>query len=314
MTRLDVWLAERLGSRSAAQRAIGEGRVTVDGTVRPKSFEVSGDEAIEVLPPRPGAADPAASPPPFAVALSDDDVLVVDKPAGLVVHPGAGVRSGTLTEALAGRVAGGPDPERPGVVHRLDRDTSGLLVLARNEAAWAGLSRQIRERAIEREYAALVRGRPGARRGTIDAPLGRDRRHRTRRSTDTDDPRPAVTRFEIEEAFADATLLRVTLETGRTHQIRAHLAAIGCPVLGDRDYGVPWPGLDRQFLHARRIAFAHPADGRRVELHSDLPADLAATLDAFRNPTLRRSGDAVLPPPGVPRTPGGGAAPTPKEE
>jgi 23S rRNA pseudouridine1911/1915/1917 synthase len=284
MTRLDVWLAERLGSRAAAQKAIAEGRVTVDGTVRPKRWQVTGEEDIRVdrAPPVP---DSGTAPAPFAVAYEDDDVIVVDKPPGVVVHPGSGVRTGTLTQALEGRIAGGDDPVRPGVVHRLDRDTSGLLLLARNGAAWAEMTRQIAGREVEREYVALVKGRPAARRGTIDAPLGRDRRNRTRMSSDTDDPREAITHFEIKEALPAATLLKVTLETGRTHQIRAHLKAIGLPVLGDRDYGVPHPGLGRQFLHARRLRFAHPVTGAAVEVRSGLPADLAATLDAFRNPT-----------------------------
>jgi 23S rRNA pseudouridine1911/1915/1917 synthase len=281
--RLDQFLAERLGSRAAAQRAITEGRVTVDGVVRPKSFAVDGSEAIEIVPgekhPNEGSHSPSV-----VVVYEDGDVLVVDKPAGLVVHPGSGVRGPTLVEALKGRVAGG-EAERPGVVHRLDRETSGLIVLARTPAAHALLSDEIRHRRVEREYVALVKGRPPARKGTIDAPLGRDRRRRTLRSSDTDEPREAITHFEQEETFDGATLLKVTLETGRTHQIRAHLKAIGHPVLGDRDYGVPHPGLKRQFLHARRLAFL----GR--EFRSELPEDLAATLNAFRKPTP----DAVPP-------------------
>ena len=186
---------------------------------------------------------------------------MIDKPPGVVVHPGPGHARGTLVQALEGRVAGGPDPERPGVVHRLDRDTSGLLVLARSEAVHAALQAALRERRVTREYLALVEGRPPARRGTIDAPLGRDRRVRTRISTDTDDPHHAVTHFEAERALGEDTLLRVTLETGRTHQIRAHLLAIGHPVAGDPEYGhAGRHGLRRQFLHAERLAFEHPAD------------------------------------------------------
>ena len=286
MTRLDVWLAERLGSRSAAQKAISEGRVTVDGVVRPKRYPVTGEERIDVASVR-EVAEPQARCTNFAVVFEDDDVLIVDKGPGVVVHPGSGVKDETLAEALAGRVAGGEDPQRPGVVHRLDRDTSGLLVFSRNQAAWEALSGQIRDREVEREYVALVQGRPPARTGTIEAPLGRDRRNRTRMSPDTDDPRDAVTHFAIEEAFDGATLLDVRLQTGRTHQIRAHLLAIGHPVLGDPEYGVPHAGLQRQFLHARRLAFAHPRGGERVELRSELPGDLLATLERFRNPTLR---------------------------
>jgi 23S rRNA pseudouridine1911/1915/1917 synthase len=279
-----VYLAQELGSRSAAQTAITEGRVTVDGVVRPKSFQVDGSEAIEVASGASGIPEMPQAPEPVVV-YEDDDVLVVDKPAGVVVHPGSGVRGATLVDALAGRVAGGDGPDRPGVVHRLDRDTSGLLVLARNQAAWESLGAAIRAREVEREYVALVQGRPPARTGTIDAPLGRDRRNRTQRSSDTDEPREAITHFATEEAFEAATLVQVTLETGRTHQIRAHFKAIGHPVLGDKEYGVPHPGLDRQFLHARRLAFAHPHNAERVELRSELPEDLAATLESFRNPT-----------------------------
>jgi 23S rRNA pseudouridine1911/1915/1917 synthase len=277
--RLDVFLARHAGSRSAAQRLIDGGHVTVDDVARPKRHALAGGERVAVRAPAAGV-EPVAPPPPFNVAWEDDHVLVIDKPAGVVVHPARGHGSGTLVQALAGRVAGGPDPERPGVVHRLDRDTSGLLVLARNEAAHAALKTQLAERAMLREYLALVEGRPGARRGTIDAPLGRDRRVRTRMSTETDEPRRAVTHFEIERTLAADTLLRVRLETGRTHQIRAHMQAIGHPVAGDPDYGgAGRHGLGRQFLHAARLAFDHPASGARIELRSPLPADLAAALE-----------------------------------
>jgi 23S rRNA pseudouridine1911/1915/1917 synthase len=165
-------------------------------------------------------------------------------------------------------------------VHRLDRDTSGLMVLARSEAAHAALSKLLRERRIAREYLALVEGRPPARTGTIEAPLGRDRRVRTRMSTDTDDPRPAVTHFETEGTFPESTLLRVRLETGRTHQIRAHLLAIGHPVVGDPEYGgsLRLPGLRRQFLHSERIAFDHPLERDSVQVRAPLPEDLSEAL------------------------------------
>jgi 23S rRNA pseudouridine1911/1915/1917 synthase len=277
--RLDVFLARHAGSRSAAQRLIDGGHVTVDGVPRPKRHALAGGERVAVQAPAAGV-EPVAPPPPFSVAWEDDHVLVIDKPAGVVVHPARGHGSGTLVQALAGRVAGGPDLERPGVVHRLDRDTSGLLVLARNEAAHAALKAQLAERAMLREYLALVEGRPGARRGTIDAPLGRDRRVRTRISTETDEPRRAVTHFEVERALEADTLLRVRLETGRTHQIRAHMQAIGHPVAGDPEYGgAGRHGLARQFLHAARLAFDHPVSGARIELRSPLPADLAAALE-----------------------------------
>jgi 23S rRNA pseudouridine1911/1915/1917 synthase len=276
--RLDVALAPHVGSRAAAQRLIDAGGVTVDGEPRAKRHLLAGGERIVLREPDPVAA-PEAPPAPFAVAWEDEHLLVVDKPAGVVVHPARGHRSGTLAQALAGRAAGGEDPARAGIVHRLDRDTSGLLVVARSEAAHAELKRMLAAREITREYLALVEGRPDARAGTIDAPIGRDRRVRTRISTDTDEPREAITHFEIERAFPDATLLRVRLQTGRTHQIRAHLLAIGVPVAGDPEYGRPGRfGLERQFLHAERLAFRHPVTGAPVDVRSPLPEDLRAAL------------------------------------
>jgi 23S rRNA pseudouridine1911/1915/1917 synthase len=285
--RLDVFLAAHAGSRAAAQRLIDAGRVTVDGRERPKRYVLAGGEVVRVAPAPPAAAAPVPA-PRFAVVWEDEHLLVVDKPAGVVVHPGAGHREGTLVQALAGRVAGGSDPERPGVVHRLDRDTSGLLVLARSEAVHAALGAALRRRELTREYLALVEGRPPAREGVIDAPLGRDRRVRTRISTDTDDPHPAVTRFVTVRALPGATLLRLRLETGRTHQIRAHLEAIGHPVAGDPDYGGAGRyGLARQFLHAERLAFAHPVTGAALALRSPLPEDLE---EALRLAAGRRTG------------------------
>jgi 23S rRNA pseudouridine1911/1915/1917 synthase len=233
---------------------------------------------VEERAPEPEPAVPDAR---FAIAYEDDHLIVVDKPAGVVVHPGQGHDQGTLVQALAGRVAGGPDPARPGVVHRLDRDTSGLLVLARDEATHAALQQALRDRRLTREYLALVEGRPPARSGTIDAPLGRDRRVRTRISTDTDEPRPAITHFATERALEAYTLLRVRLETGRTHQIRAHLKAIGHPVAGDAEYGGRRGelGLTRQFLHADHLAFAHPVTGAALDLRSPLPVGLSAALE-----------------------------------
>ncbi len=278
--RLDVFLAGHLASRSVAQALIERGHVLVDGVRRPKRHPLAGGERVTVEEPE-TTEEPAAEPARFAVAYEDEDIFVIDKPAGVVVHPAQGHRSGTLAQALAGRAAGGEDPDRAGIVHRLDRDTSGLLVVARTEAAHAALKDQMRERRITREYLALVEGRPAARTGTIDAPLGRDRRVRTRISTETDDPREARTHFAIERALPATTLLRVTLETGRTHQIRAHLKAIEHPVCGDPDYGTPERlGLTRQFLHADRLAFAHPRSGAPLELRSPLPDDLAAALAA----------------------------------
>ena len=276
--RLDVFLGGVVGSRTKAQRMIDAGLVRVDGVPKPKRFVLSGGEALRIdePPATPVSEVPAAE---FRIAYEDEDLFVIDKPAGVVVHPGVGNAEGTLVQALAGRVAGGPDPVRPGVVHRLDRDTSGLLLFARSERVHAALQAALRAREITREYLALVSGRPPARRGTIDAPLGRDRRVRTRISTDTDDPHEAVTHFAVERALPDDTLLRVTLETGRTHQIRAHLLAIGHAVVGDPEYGGARKyGLSRQFLHAERLAFDHPESGASVDLRAPLPEDLVRAL------------------------------------
>jgi 23S rRNA pseudouridine1911/1915/1917 synthase len=276
--RLDVFLAPAAGSRAAAQRLIDAGLVLVDGEPRPKRHTVTAGECVLVRP-APEVHEPEVPDATFTVAYEDEHLLVVDKPAGVVVHPARGHRAGTLAQALQGRIAGGDDPRRPGIVHRLDRDTSGLLVVARTEATHAALKDMLRRREVTREYLALVEGRPAARTGTIDAPIGRDRRVRTRISTDTDEPREAITHFETEEVFDGFTLLRVRLETGRTHQIRAHLLAIGHPVAGDPEYGrAGLLDLPRQFLHAERLAFRHPSTGAAIDVRSPLPADLSKAL------------------------------------
>lgn len=221
--------------------------------------------------------------PPLRIAYQDEHLLIVDKPAGLVVHPGAGHAAGTLADALIAHGAAGGEEGRLGIVHRLDRDTSGLLAVARSGDAFERLQQLVRERALEREYLALVRGKPRSRSGRIEAPIGRDRRDATRQSLDTDTPREAVTHFELEERLPRHALLRVRLETGRMHQIRVHLAAINLPVAGDAVYGVGGElGLERQFLHAAGLAFDHPITRVRVEATSPLPKDLAAALQRAR--------------------------------
>jgi 23S rRNA pseudouridine1911/1915/1917 synthase len=217
--------------------------------------------------------------PPFAVVYEDEHLLIIDKPAGLVVHPARGHREGTLAQLLAGTIAGGPDPQRAGIVHRLDRDTSGLLVVARSQEVHARLQEALRARLLQREYLALVEGRPPARTGTIEAPIGRDPRIRTRMAVGGNFPREARTRFQLERALPGFSLLRLRLDTGRTHQIRVHLQAIGHPVAGDPEYGAAGLlGLERQFLHATRLAFPHPVGGAPVEASSPLPEDLRAAL------------------------------------
>jgi 23S rRNA pseudouridine1911/1915/1917 synthase len=219
--------------------------------------------------------------PILNIVWQDAYLLVVDKPAGLVVHPARGHREGTLSQLLAGTAAGG-EPERAGIVHRLDRDTSGLLVVACTEDVHRLLQEALRKRLIEREYIALVEGRPPARTGTIEAPIGRDPRVRTRMAVGGSGSREARTHFTLERSLREVSLLRLRLDTGRTHQIRVHLQAIGHPVCGDPEYGTGGRdsnlGLHRQFLHATRLAFHHPITGEQVEVNSPLPQDLCDAL------------------------------------
>ncbi len=285
--RLDRALAARpeVGSRAVAERLIAAGDVLVDGQARSKSQRLEGgEEIVAELPAEAGPLEPEQM--ELRVAFEDEHLLVVDKPAGLVVHPGTGHREGgTLVHGLlALDAAGGDDDDRPGIVHRLDRDTSGLLVVARSDEAHARLEELIRRRELERRYLALVKGRPRSRTGRIEAPIGRDRQDRTRHSLDTPTPRNAVTHFELVEALSEHSLLEVTLETGRTHQIRVHLEAVELWIAGDPVYGIPGElGLERQFLHAARLAFAHPFTGARIETESPLPADLGAALERARS-------------------------------
>ncbi len=282
--RLDRVLAARpeLESRASAERLIAAGVVLVDGEPRAKSFRLEGGEevAAEIPDALPLEREPLAAP----IVWEDEHLLIIDKPAGLVVHPAGSTRTGTLVQGLIDHGAeGGDDDDRPGIVHRLDRDTSGLLVVAKGAGAYALLQDLIRRREVERTYAALVRGTPASASGRIEAPIGRDRRDRTRHSLDTSTPREAVTWFEVVETMRDHALLDVRLETGRTHQIRVHLEAIGLPVSGDPVYGAAGDlGLERQFLHARRLLFRHPLTGDVIDVESALPDDLAVALERAR--------------------------------
>jgi 23S rRNA pseudouridine1911/1915/1917 synthase len=278
---LDRFLAGQAGSRAAAQALIDAGRVRVNGVPRPKRHLLHAGDVVEAE----GVGEREAAqiqdtdqPADFSVTYEDEYLLIVDKPAGVVVHPARGHHTGTLAQALVGRVRGGPS-FRPGIVHRLDRDTSGLLVVAKSDDVHRALKALLAARRLSREYAALVDGHPASRTGTIEAPIGRDRRDRVRISLDSDSPRPAITHFEVARLLPTSTLLTVRLDTGRTHQIRVHMAAIGHPISGDPVYGVAGRfGLQRQFLHAEHLAFVHPVTDEPVDVRSALPADLKEGL------------------------------------
>lgn len=279
-------------SRTEATRLVRDGAVLVDGEVTTRGADriTAGVEVAIALAPADSPVRPAAEADvEVPLVHVDDQVIVVDKPEGLVVHAGAGHPDGTLVNgllALFPALAGVGDPARPGIVHRLDRGTSGLLVVARTEAAYASLVGQLADRSVERRYRALVWGHPDSPRGVVDAPIGRSPRTPTKMAV-TERGKPARTRYEVEASFtepAPVSMLACRLETGRTHQIRVHLAAIGHPVVGDERYrgvrqSVPCP---RPFLHAEHLAFTHPSSGRRLAFDSPLPADLAEVLASLR--------------------------------
>jgi 23S rRNA pseudouridine1911/1915/1917 synthase len=291
--RADRWAADLSGlSRSHVQRLISEGRLTVDGeAVKANTILPAGTELqLDVPPPVP--AEPVAQPEiAVPVVYEDDDLLIVDKPAGLVVHPSPGHADGTLVNALLGRgeslVPGGiAGVQRPGIVHRLDRDTSGLLMVARSDAAHASLQAQLKARRIKKTYLALVAGSVSAAAGRIEAPIGRDPGRRTRMAV-VPSGRPSTTGYRVRERFDGWTLLELDLVTGRTHQIRVHLDAIGHPTAGDPVYGTGTSrrgpqGLDRLFLHAWRLELAAPGDGHLIRAEAPLPRELERVLDDLR--------------------------------
>lgn len=285
--RLDVALAAHAGlSRAAAQRLIAGGLVLVDGApARKKHVLRAGEEVVWQVPP-PAAGILKAEPVPFGIVYEDDWLLVVDKPAGVVVHPAPGNEHGTLAQGLVAEGARGGHESRPGIVHRLDKDTSGLLIVARSEEAYQRLVAAMERRDIHRTYLALLSGRLPQDKGTIDAPIGRHLRDRKRMSLHTAAGRRAVTHFEVVGRAPGFTLTRVQLETGRTHQIRVHFSALGYAVAGDVQYGRPPrpEGLSRQFLHAARLAFPHPEDGREIACASPLPPELSGFLEGLGLP------------------------------
>lgn len=293
--RLDRFLASQLAklSRSRIQALMEEGRVWVDGVVRKASHRVEPGEAITVeIPPAPPAGV-EAEPIPLEILYEDEDVAVVNKPAGMIVHPGAGADTGTMVAALLDRYGGIEGlstvggPLRPGIVHRLDKGTSGAILIARNDAAHRKLVDDFRERRIEKTYVALLHGKIKGNAGTIELPVARDLRRRTRMTVRRREGRAARTDWRARLRLDGFTVIDADLRTGRTHQIRVHFSALGCPVVGDTLYGAPrqervgpllLPPLDRNFLHAARVAFLHPRTARRIEIRAPLPPELVSYL------------------------------------
>jgi 23S rRNA pseudouridine1911/1915/1917 synthase len=298
--RLDRWLAEQLPdlSRARLQALIEDGHVLLDGRPAKASARIKAGQRLVVEVPAPVDAAPRPQDIPLAVVYEDPHLLVVDKPAGLAVHPGAGRPDGTLVNALLFRVrdlSGIGGVLRPGIVHRLDRGTSGLLVAAKDDVTHRGLAAQFAARTVEKEYLALVLGVPARREGHISAAIGRHPVQRKRMSVSPRVGREALTSYRVEEALDGAALLRVRIHTGRTHQIRVHLASLGHPVAGDREYGgtrTPpsrrarsrerLSSLTRPALHAARLSFTHPSTGERLTFESPLPPDLAEVLEGLR--------------------------------
>jgi 23S rRNA pseudouridine1911/1915/1917 synthase len=293
--RLDRWLAERVPelSRARVQALIGDGRVRVDGRARKASHRVGSGETVEVEIPPPAAETLVPEPIALTIVFEDDAVMVVDKPVGMVVHPGAGHATGTLAAAVlahAPGTAGVGGPRRPGVVHRLDKDTSGLLVIAKTAAAYESLSAQLLARTVTRRYRAIVYGRVSQSSGVVDKPLGRHPHDRVRMAVlPRGRGKPAVTRFTVLERFRQFSDLEVKLETGRTHQIRVHLASLGHPVAGDRVYGgrtarEPLPvAFEGLALHAAELALVHPVTQSRLEFASPLPPRMVRLLSHLRS-------------------------------
>jgi len=286
--RLDTFIARRCPelSRSQARRLIDEGLVSVNGRQAKPSEGVTAGLSVNVTIPRPETIELAPEAIPLTIIYQDGDIIVLDKPAGLTVHPAPGHPSGTLVNAL---LAACPDLQgiagtlRPGIVHRLDKDTSGLMVVAKNYRAQRALQHQLKESEVRKTYLALVKGVPSPREGTIEAPIGRHPKNRKKMAV-VADGRESTTRYRVREEIAGGkySLLEVEPVTGRTHQIRVHLAAIGHPVVGDATYGRSSESIGRQFLHAHKLAFAMPLGGRTVEFVSPLPADLREALSRLQ--------------------------------
>ncbi len=290
-TRLDIYLSEASEgfSRSYAAKLIDEGRVTVDGRLVKRSYKLSGDEEIRAEIPKLQPLNVPAEDIPLDIVYEDDDVLVVNKPRGMVVHPAPGHASGTLVNAVlyhcGQHLSGINGVLRPGIVHRIDRDTTGLLMIAKNDAAHQSLAAQLKEHSVTRRYVAIVQGCLPEEEAVIDKAIGRDRKNRLRMAVDEERGKRAVTHYRVLERFSRYTLVECRLETGRTHQIRVHMASAGHPLLGDVLYGaagVKW-AAEGQCLHAKTIGFIHPATGEYLEFDSDLPDEMKKIIEKLRN-------------------------------
>lgn len=294
--RLDVWLTDPNAgpSRAAWQRLIREGRVTVNGAPCKRNQRIAPGDRVEWTIPAPVPAAPQPEAIALQILYEDADLIVIDKPPGLVVHPAAGNERGTLVNALLHHcddLAGIGGELRPGIVHRLDKETSGVLVVAKNEEAMRNLARQFKARETRKEYQALVSGVPQPAAGTVDAPIGRHPVQRKKMAVREAGGREAVSHYQTEACFGDAALLRVRIETGRTHQIRVHMAHLRHPILGDRVYGKPFRmAVPRQMLHAARLELTHPAEGRPVSFEAPLPGDMTALIEQLNSGFSRNPG------------------------
>ncbi len=281
--RIDKYISDNIAlTRSAVQGLIEKGMVTVDGGSIAKNYKLRGGETIMVEIPEPEPMDAVPEDIPLDIVYEDDDLLVVNKPKGMVVHPAHGNYTGTLVNALlhhcGDSLSGINGVIRPGIVHRIDKNTSGLLIVAKNDAAHLKLAEQIKVHSFTREYEAIVTGALKQQSGTVDAPIGRHRTDRKKMCVTPENSRNAVTHYEVLRQYGGFAHLRLRLETGRTHQIRVHMAYIGHPVLGDDVYGKPYKGLEGQCLHARKIGFIHPTTGEYMEFESELPDYFKAVL------------------------------------
>jgi 23S rRNA pseudouridine1911/1915/1917 synthase len=285
--RLDKYLATKYPcqSRSGIQKLIRQGFILVNGLGAKASQEIHSGDTIRITFPPQGPELPLPEPMPLKIVYEDNDLIIVDKPAGITVHPAPGHSSHTLVNAILAHypdITGTGDPMRPGIVHRLDKDTSGLLIVAKRASAQQYLINQFKSHSVLKCYLVLVKGRPEPAKGIIEAPIGRDPYNRKRMAV-VEEGQYAKTAFIVKEYLDDHALLEVTIETGRTHQIRVHLAAINYPVVGDRVYGVKSPFLNRQFVHSYKLGFPLPSDGSYREFISDLPPDLVQAISLIRN-------------------------------